>query len=160
MYAVIKTGGKQYKVSQGDVLRVEKLAAAEGETISFDQVLMIADAGDIKVGSPIIEGTTVTASVKQHGRAKKIEIIKFRRRKHHRKQMGHRQSYTEIEITAIGGKSAPKPAVKADAPAKAAAPKKKAPAKKAVAKKAPAKKKVVAKKAASKKKTSKKSESK
>jgi large subunit ribosomal protein L21 len=160
MYAVIKTGGKQYKVSQGDVLRVEKLAAAEGDSISFDQVLMIADAGDVKIGTPVIDGTSVTASVRKHGRAKKIEIVKFKRRKHHRKQMGHRQSYTEIEITAIDGKSAPKPAAGAEAPKKAA-PKKKTTAKKAVSKPAAAKKKVAAKKKATAKKTTgKKSESK
>jgi large subunit ribosomal protein L21 len=148
-------------VSQGDVLRVEKLAAAEGDSISFDQVLMIGDAGDIRIGSPVIECYTVTASVRKHGRAKKIEIIKFKRRKHHRKQMGHRQSYTEIEITAIDGKAGEKPAAKAETVEKKAAPKKKAAAKKTAGKPAAAKKKVVTKKkTASKKTTSKKSESK
>lgn len=157
MYAVIKTGGKQYKVGNGDVLRIEKLDAAEGDTITFDQVLMIADGADVQLGSPLIEGTSVTASVKKHGRGKKIEVIKFKRRKHHRKQMGHRQSYTEVEITAIAGKSAPKKAPKTEAADKAAAPKKKAPAKKAASKKAASKKKVsTKKKTASKKKTSKK----
>jgi large subunit ribosomal protein L21 len=123
MYAVIKTGGKQYKVSQGDTIRVEKLPAAEGDSIAFDTVLMIADGDKIQLGSPTIEGSSVSANVIKHGRGKKIEIIKFRRRKHYRKQAGHRQSYTEVEITAIGGQAAAKPkAAKAEAaPKKAAA---------------------------------------
>ncbi len=107
MYAVIKTGGKQYKVSQGDTIRVEKLSAAEGDSVSFSEVLAITDGDQLKLGSPYVEGTSVTADVIRHGRAKKIEIVKFKRRKHHRKQMGHRQSYTELQITAIGGKAAP-----------------------------------------------------
>lgn len=124
MYAIIKTGGKQYKVSQGATLRVERLDAAEGDNIDFDQVLMIVDGDNINVGTPFIEGTTVSADIKAHGRAKKVEIIKFKRRKHHRKQMGHRQDYTEVEITAIGGKAAAKPkAAKKAAPKKEAAPK-------------------------------------
>ena len=101
MYAVIKTGGKQYKVSEGQTLKVEKIAADEGANIEIDQVLMVADGDNIKVGAPLVEGGKVTATVKSHGRGKKVEIIKFRRRKHHRKQMGHRQSYTELEITGI-----------------------------------------------------------
>lgn len=109
MYAVIKTGGKQYKVSQGDTIRVEKLLADEGETVSFSEVLMIADGDQLQFGAPFIESTSVTANVKKHGRGKKIEIVKFKRRKHHRKQMGHRQNYTEVEITAIGGATAVAP---------------------------------------------------
>ena len=101
MYAVIKTGGKQYKVAQGDKLRVEKLDVAEGGSLELDSVLMIADGKTVKVGAPYIENAKVSATVKAHGRGKKIEIVKFRRRKHHRKQMGHRQSYTELEITGI-----------------------------------------------------------
>jgi large subunit ribosomal protein L21 len=101
MYAVIKTGGKQYKVSEGQTLKVEKIAADEGAKIEIDQVLMVADGDNIKVGAPLVEGGKVMATVKSHGRGKKVEIIKFRRRKHHRKQMGHRQSYTELEITGI-----------------------------------------------------------
>jgi len=101
MYAVIKTGGKQYKVSEGATLKVEKIAADEGAKIELDQVLMVVDGDNVKVGSPLVEGGKVTATVKSHGRGKKVEIIKFRRRKHHRKQMGHRQSYTELEITGI-----------------------------------------------------------
>ncbi|HHI92548.1 MAG TPA: 50S ribosomal protein L21 [Gammaproteobacteria bacterium] len=101
MYAVIKTGGKQYKVSEGATLKVEKINADEGAMVELDQVLMIVDGENVNVGSPLVAGGKVTATVKSHGRGKKIEIIKFRRRKHHRKQMGHRQSYTELQITGI-----------------------------------------------------------
>lgn len=101
MYAVIKTGGKQYKVTEGTTIRVEKLAAPEGGTYEFDQVLMIADGSNIKLGNPILTGGKVTANIKAHGRGEKIEIVKFRRRKHYRKQMGHRQYYTEVQITGI-----------------------------------------------------------
>ncbi|MCF6256743.1 MAG: 50S ribosomal protein L21 [Gammaproteobacteria bacterium] len=101
MYAVIKTGGKQYKVSEGATLKVEKIDADEGATVELDQVLMVVDGDNVNVGSPLVAGGKVTATVKSHGRGKKIEIIKFRRRKHHRKQMGHRQSYTELQITGI-----------------------------------------------------------
>ncbi len=102
MYAVIATGGKQYRVSQGDTIKVEKLDVSEGDTVDFDKVLMVADGENVTVGAPYIEGGKVSARIKTHGRGKKIEIIKFKRRKHYRRQMGHRQSYTEIEITAIG----------------------------------------------------------
>ncbi len=101
MYAVIKTGGKQYKVSEGATLKVEKIDADEGATVEIDQVLMVVDGDNVNVGLPLVAGGKVTATVKSHGRGKKIEIIKFRRRKHHRKQMGHRQSYTELQITGI-----------------------------------------------------------
>ena len=101
MYAVIKTGGKQYRVAQGDTLKVEKLDAGEGESVEFDQVLMVGEGEDVKIGTPYVDGSTVTATVKAHGRGDKIEIIKFRRRKHHMKRAGHRQDYTEVEITGI-----------------------------------------------------------
>jgi len=101
MYAVIKTGGKQYKVSEGATLKVEKIDADEGATVELDQVLMVVDGDNVNVGSPLVAGGKVTATVTSHGRGKKVEIIKFRRRKHHRKQMGHRQSYTELQITGI-----------------------------------------------------------
>ena len=101
MYAVIKSGGKQYKVAQGDKLRVERLDNATGDTVELESVLMIADGDALKVGTPYVEGGKVSAVVKSHGRGKKIEIVKFRRRKHHRKQMGHRQSFTELQITGI-----------------------------------------------------------
>lgn len=103
MYAVIKTGGKQYRVTEGQTLKVEKLFADAGSSIDIDQVLMIADGDNIKIGMPLVAGGKVTATIKEHGRGKKVEIVKFRRRKHHRKQMGHRQSYTELEITGISG---------------------------------------------------------
>lgn len=150
MYAIIKTGGKQYKVAPGDVVRIEKLPAAEGESVTFDQVLMLADGDKIQVGAPLLAGQTVAASVLRHGRGKKIEIIKFRRRKHHRKQTGHRQDFTEVTITNVGGKTAePKKAfVKKEPSTEAAsAPKKKASADKAAPKKkAAAKKKTTGKK--------------
>lgn len=101
MYAVIETGGKQYRVTEGQTLKVEKLAADEGATIDMDKVLMVANGDDIKVGAPYVAGGKVTATIKAHGRGKKVMIIKFRRRKHSRKTQGHRQSYTEIEITGI-----------------------------------------------------------
>ncbi len=101
MYAVIVTGGKQYRVSEGDTLKVEKLAVDEGASIELDDVLLVANGEDVKVGSPYVEGGKVEAIVKSHGRGKKVKIIKFRRRKHSRSQMGHRQYYTEIEIKSI-----------------------------------------------------------
>ncbi|GAP67408.1 50S ribosomal protein L21 [Mizugakiibacter sediminis] len=101
MYAVIKTGGKQYRVMQGEVLRVELLPAEVDSTVQFDQVLMVGEGESVKVGTPLVAGATVSAKVRAHGRADKVRIVKFRRRKHHRKQMGHRQHYTEIEITGI-----------------------------------------------------------
>ena len=105
MYAVIKTGGKQYKVSEGDTLKVEKLDAEEGASVELDQVLMLVDGENVEVGAPVISGASVSATVKSHGRGKKIKIVKFRRRKHSRKQMGHRQSYTELEITKVAAGS-------------------------------------------------------
>jgi len=103
MYAVFKSGGKQYKASAGDVVRVEKLDAENGSSIELDEVLMVADGEDIRVGSPTLDGGKVTAEVVGHGRGEKVRIIKFRRRKHHMKQMGHRQYYTELKITDIEG---------------------------------------------------------
>lgn len=102
MYAVVLTGGKQYRVMQGEKLRVELLDAEEGSEIKLDNVLMLGDGESVKVGDAL-NGASVTAKVIGHGRADKIRIVKFRRRKHHRKQMGHRQHYTEIEITGIAG---------------------------------------------------------
>ena len=101
MHAVIQTGGKQYRVAQGDKLRVERLQAAEGEQLDLPEVLLVSDGDDIKVGTPRVDGASVQAKVLGHGRGKKIEVIKFRRRKHHQKRTGHRQDYTELEITGI-----------------------------------------------------------
>lgn len=103
MYAVIKTGGKQYRVMQGEFLRVEKLDVDVDSTVDFDQVLMLGEGEDVTIGAPLVDGAIVSAKVRAHGRADKVHIVKFRRRKHHRKQMGHRQHYTEIEITGITG---------------------------------------------------------
>ncbi len=101
MYAVIVSGGKQHRVSEGDVLRVESLTAEQGSAVELDKVLMVADGDDIKIGAPYVDGGKVTATVESHGRGDKVKIIKFRRRKHSRKQMGHRQNYTELKITSI-----------------------------------------------------------
>src|SRR5699024_3397147 len=101
MYAVIKTGGKQYRVQEGTTLRVEKINADEGANITLDQVLLIANENNILVGTPYIEGGKVIATIKAHGRVEKIKIIKFRRRKHSRKHMGHRQYFTELHIDGI-----------------------------------------------------------
>lgn len=101
MYAVIKTGGKQYKVAEGQTLKIEQVKQEAGATFDFDNVLMIIDGDTIKVGNPLVDGSKVTAQVIGHGRHKKVEIVKFRRRKHHRKQMGHRQNYTEVKIEKI-----------------------------------------------------------
>ena len=101
MYAVIQTGGKQFRVSKGTKLRVEKLTTAEGDAIELDKVLMITDGDNVSVGTPYVAGAVVQAKVLSHGRAKKVHIIKFRRRKHHMKRQGHRQHYTEIQITGI-----------------------------------------------------------
>lgn len=103
MQAVIKTGGKQYRVSQGDVVRIESLDVQTGGTVEFDQVLMLVDGANSKVGTPVVEGSKVSARVVDNGRGKKVDIIKFRRRKHHMKRQGHRQNYTEVEITGISG---------------------------------------------------------
>ena len=102
MYAVLVTGGKQYRVMQGETLRVEKLVVEAGSEIKFDDILMLGGSDGVKLGDAL-KGATVSAKVVGHGRADKVKIVKFRRRKHHRKQMGHRQYYTEIEITGIAG---------------------------------------------------------
>jgi len=101
MYAIVATGGKQYRVKEGEKLRVEKLSAEAGETVELDKVLMVGEGDDVKIGAPYLEGAKVTATVAANGRSDKVKIVKFNRRKHYRKQMGHRQSFTEIEITGI-----------------------------------------------------------
>ena len=103
MYAVIKTGGKQYKVAPGEKLKVETLVAEVGAKVSFDEVLMVADGDNRKVGTPHVAGAKVSAEVLSHGRGEKIRIIKHRRRKHYHKEQGHRQNYTEVKITEITG---------------------------------------------------------
>ncbi len=101
MYAVIKTGGKQYRVSSGEKLKIEKLAADVGSEVSFDQVLMVGGEGEMKLGAPMLPGASVKATVLAQGRGDKIHIFKMRRRKHYRKSQGHRQSYTEVQISGI-----------------------------------------------------------
>jgi large subunit ribosomal protein L21 len=101
MYAVIVTGGKQYRVEEGQTLKVEKIETATGETVALEKVLLVGNGDDVKIGQPVVEGAKVTAEVVAHGRHKKVKIIKFRRRKHSMKQMGHRQWFTELKITGI-----------------------------------------------------------
>jgi large subunit ribosomal protein L21 len=101
MYAVIATGGKQYRVSEGAVLRVEKLEADEGANIVFDRVLLVGDGDKVSVGKPFLEGGTVQAVVMEQGKARKVEIIKFRRRQNYRRTKGHRQQFTQIKIMGI-----------------------------------------------------------
>ena len=101
MYAVIVSGGKQYRVQEGEVLKLEKLPVDAGSNVDFDRVLLVGNGDDLKIGAPVVEGAKVTAEVVQHGRAKKVEIIKFKRRKHHMKRQGHRQWFTEVKITGI-----------------------------------------------------------
>jgi large subunit ribosomal protein L21 len=101
MYAVIKTGGKQYRVSAGEKLKVESLPAEVGSEVTLDQVLMVGEGESVKVGSPLLAGASVKATVLAHGRGEKVQIFKMRRRKHYRKSQGHRQNYTEIQIATI-----------------------------------------------------------
>ena len=152
MYAVIRTGGKQYRVAPDDIIEVEKLAGEAGDIIQFSEVLMLGGEGSAQIGAPTVSGASVAAQVIEQKRADKIIVFKKKRRKNYRRKKGHRQHLTALRITEIltGGKkpskAAPKPAVKT----KAKAPAKKAPAEKPAAKK-PAAKKPAAKKPAAKK---------
>jgi len=101
MYAVIKTGGKQYKVAAGEKIKVEKIAAGVGEEIVLHQVLALGDGGDLQVGTPLVNGASVKATVVAHGKHDKVRIFKMRRRKHYQKHQGHRQTYTELQIGAV-----------------------------------------------------------
>ena len=101
MYAIIQTGGKQYRVSEGDVVSIEKLTAAEGEEVVFDQVLTVVSDSDIKIGKPVLEGAKVTAKVVEHGKGKKILVFKYKAKSNYRKRQGHRQPYTKVEISKI-----------------------------------------------------------
>lgn len=103
MYAIIETGGKQYRVSEGDVIKVEKLSAAEGDTINIDKVLAISEGDDFKVGTPILENAKVEATVVRHGKDKKIIVFKYKPKKNYRRKQGHRQPFTEIRIEKIVG---------------------------------------------------------
>lgn len=103
MYAVIESGGKQHRVEEGEILKLEKIEAPTGDTIEFDRVLLVGGGEDVKIGTPLVDGGKVTAEVVSHGRHEKIRIVKFNRRKNYRRQAGHRQWYTEVRITAISG---------------------------------------------------------
>ena len=103
MFAVIQTGGKQYRVNEGSVLRIEKLLADAGATVEFSDILIMGEGADVKIGKPMVTGAKVTATVQSHGKADKVRIVKFRRRKHYLRQGTHRQPYTEIKVTAISG---------------------------------------------------------
>ncbi|MEQ6918758.1 50S ribosomal protein L21 [Halomonas aquatica] len=101
MYAVIKSGGKQYRVQEGQTLKLEKLEVPTGDTIEFDEVLLVGNDEDVTIGAPLVDGAKVAAEVVSHGRGDKVTIIKFRRRKHSMKRQGHRQWFTEVKITGI-----------------------------------------------------------
>ncbi len=103
MYAVFKTGGKQYRAAQGDKLKIEKLDAAEGDSVAFDEVLLVGEGDSVKVGAPLVSGGKVEAKVLAQARDKKVEVIKFRRRQNYRRTRGHRQPFTLVEITGISG---------------------------------------------------------
>jgi large subunit ribosomal protein L21 len=103
MYAVIKTGGKQYRVASGDKIKVEQITADIGQEITIDQVLAVGNGGDLKIGVPLVSGATVKATIVAHGKHEKVRIFKMRRRKHYQKHQGHRQSYTELQIGDIAG---------------------------------------------------------
>jgi len=173
MYAVFRSGGKQYRASMGERLRLEKLEADEGASVNFDEVLLVGEGHAVKVGSPLLAGSSVSATVLKQGKTKKVNVIKFRRRQNYLRQHTHRQFFTEVEITAITGGSgkaaakkddAEKPAAEAKPAAEKAITKKpaakkaatKKPAAKKAATKKPAAKKPAAKKAATKKPAAKK----
>lgn len=101
MYAIIKSGGKQYKVAEGDTLTVERLALEPGGDYDFGEVLMLVDGEDVQVGAPYLDGVRVCAKILEHGRGEKLRIVKFKRRKNHLKRLGHRQGFTRLEITKI-----------------------------------------------------------
>lgn len=154
MYAVFRSGGKQYRAAKGDVLRLEKIEADEGATIKFDEVLLVGQGSDIKVGSPLLTGSSVSGKVLRQGKTKKVNVVKFRRRKNYLRQGTHRQFFTEVEITGISGAGARKAPDTADTPTTEKAATKK------LATKKPATKKKAAKKAAAKRTSTKKTSTK
>jgi large subunit ribosomal protein L21 len=156
MYAVFRSGGKQYRASKGETLKLEKLDVEEGANVEFDEVLLVGDGSDIKVGSPLLSGTSVSATVLKQGKSKKVSVVKFKRRQNYLRQHTHRQFFTEVEITDIGAaKAAPKKAAAEKSASEEKPAAKKPAAKKPAAKKA-AVKKPAAKKAAAKKPSTKK----
>ena len=162
MYAVFRSGGKQYRASTGEVLKLEKLDAEEGASVKFDQVLLVGEGSNIKVGSPLLAGSSVSAKVLRQGKSKKVSVVKFRRRQNYLRQHTHRQFFTEVEITGITAASKEPAASKGSAeesPAGKEAATKKPAAKKAAARK-PAARKAAAKKPAAKKAAAKKASTK
>jgi large subunit ribosomal protein L21 len=160
MYAVFRSGGKQYRAAKGDVLRLEKIEADEGATVKFDEVLLVGEGSDVKVGNPVVSGSAVSGKVIRQGKSRKVPVVKFKRRQNYLRQGSHRQFFTEVEITGITGGSAKQAAPEKDAAA-AEKPAAKKVAKKKVAKKAAKKaaaKKPAAKKAAKKKVAKKKAD--
>ena len=117
MYAVFRTGGKQYRASKGDRLRVERLAGNEGDTVEFDQVLLVGEGAKVKLGTPLVSGSKVKAKVTAQGKGKKVDVLKFKRRKNYMRLKGHRQLFTEIEVTGITGAPRKAAAKKAEKPA-------------------------------------------
>ncbi len=160
MYAVFRSGGKQYRAAKGDVLRLEKIEADEGATIKFDEVLLVGEGSDVKVGTPLLSGSTVSGTVIRQGKSRKVPVVKFKRRQNYLRQGTHRQFFTEVEITGITGgsasKAAPKQAEAADDKPATKKPAAKKPAAKKTAAKKTATKKPAAKKKAAKKPAAKK----
>ncbi len=156
MYAVFRSGGKQYRAAKGDVLRLEKIEADEGATVKFDEVLLVGEGSDIKVGSPLLSGSTVSGKVLRQGKSRKVPVVKFKRRQNYLRQGSHRQFFTEVEITGITGGAAKKAAAQKDEAAVEKPAAKKASKKKAAKAPAADKKKAAAKKPATKKKAAKK----
>lgn len=152
MYAVFRAGGKQYRAAKGDILRLEKIDADEGATVKFDEVLLVGEGSDVKVGSPLLSGGSVSGKVLKQGKSKKVSVVKFKRRQNYLRQGTHRQFFTEVEITSISGSGSKTAKSDDEAPAEKKVAKKKA-AKKTAKK---ATKKAAPKKAATKKKASKK----
>ena len=103
MYAIVETGGKQYKVSPGDVVRLEKLPGTRGDTLVFDKVLAVSDGGSLRVGNPYLEGTTVKATILRQGKARKILVFKYRSKTNYRRRYGYRQPFTEVRVDAVEG---------------------------------------------------------
>ncbi|MBT8080998.1 MAG: 50S ribosomal protein L21 [Gammaproteobacteria bacterium] len=154
MYAVFRSGGKQYRAAKGDVLRLEKIEADEGATVKFEEVLLVGEGSEVKVGSPLLSGSSVSGKVVRQGKSRKVPVVKFKRRQNYLRQGSHRQFFTEVEITGITGGSAKKSAPKKTEDTDKPAAKKKAAAKKPAAKKSASgdKKKPAAKKKAARKK--------
>ncbi len=138
MYAVFRTGGKQYRAAKGDVLRLEKIEGEEGASVKFDEVLLIGEGSNIKVGNPVLAGSSVSAKVLRQGKSKKVPVVKFKRRQNYLRQGTHRQFFTEVEITGITGAAAKPPAGDKKKPAAAPTAAAKKVTKKAAPKKAPA----------------------